>query len=143
MNNILNTLRMTLPFTNEIANSLSISGEGDFKRIYKSCPSGWSELESKSLIDMVAWFGLAWNIAHVSHNEGIKKGMMTTVMLIILSYLVPELFMEDFVNRMCNGHPSDRKKCDHLMRFFAAVAFIVILVVLEHLGHFLIELLGK
>jgi len=133
-----------MPFSNEIANALTISGEGKFKRIYKSCPQTWAEIEIKTVIDVLALTAICWNVADVSYSDGVKKGLLMGVMLIVVAFIIPNLFMEPFVNRICNtvddkiaddNPKSPSNKCDHLMRFLTAAGFIVILFICEYFGH--------
>ena len=142
--NILEVLKFIMPFTNEIANALTISGEGTFKRIYTPCPHKWSEMEIKTVIDVLALTAICWNVADVSHTDGVKRGLLMGIMLIVVAFIIPNLFMEPFVNKICNtsdDNISDDKpesssnKCDHFMRFLSAVGFIVILFLCEYLGH--------
>ena len=141
---ILEILKFILPFSNEIANALTISEEGIFKRIYKPCPHNWSEIELKTVIDILALIGLCWNVADVSHSDGVKKGLLIGIMLIIIGFVCPTLFMEPFVNNICNtaddkidddNLESPSNNCDHLMRFLTAGGFIVILFICEYFGH--------
>ena len=142
--NILEVLKFIMPFSNEIANALTISREGVFKRIYKSCPHKWSEIEIKTVIDVLALTAICWNVADVSYSDGVKRGLLMGIMLIVVAFIIPNLFMEPFVNKICNTSsdniPDDKSnspknKCGHFMRFLSAAGFIVILFLCEYLGH--------
>ena len=142
--NILEVLKFIMPFSNEIANALTISGEGRFKRIYKACPQSWNEMEIKTVIDVLALTAICWNVADVSYSDGVNKGLLMGIMLIVVAFIVPNLFMEPFVNRICNTvddkieddiPQSPSNNCDHLMRFFSATSFIIILFICEYFGH--------
>ena len=141
--NILEVLKFIMPFSNEIANALTISGEGEFKRVYKACPESWTEMEIKTIIDVLALTAICWNVSEVSYTDGVKKGILIGIMLIIVAFIIPNLFMEPFVNKICDTQDDDitdddpespTNKCDHFMRFGAAVLFIVILFICEYLG---------
>ena len=142
--NILEVLKFIMPFSNEIANALTISKEGAFKRIYKPCPHTWQEMETKSIIDVLALIGLCWNVADISYDGGIKKGLLMGIILIIIGFVFPTLFMEPVVNRICDAgndnitddNPeSPSNKCSHFMRFLVAIGFIFILFICEYFGH--------
>ena len=142
--NILEVLKFIMPFSNEIANALTISKEGEFKRIYKACPGSWQEMEIKTVIDVIALTAICWNVADVSYYDGVKKGLLIGIMLIIVAFIMPNLFMEPFVNNICdtrddditdNDPESPSNKCNHFMRFVLAIVFIVILFICEYFGH--------
>jgi len=139
--NIFEVLKFIMPFSNEIANALTISKEGEFRRIYKSCPETWIEIETKTVIDVLALTAICWNVAELSYTDGVKKGLLMGFMLIVVAFIIPNLFMEPFVNNICktNNNEDDNNTCDHLLRFLTAVAFIVILFICEYFGHKLIH----
>ena len=99
----------------------------------------------KPVIDILALTGLCWNVADVSHSDGVKKGLLIGIMLIIIGFVCPTLFMEAFVNNIICNTVDDKidddnpqtpsNNCDHLMRFLSASAFIVILFICEYFGH--------
>jgi hypothetical protein len=139
---IIEGIKFGAPFSNEIANALTISEDPVFKRIYKSCPHTWTEIEMKTTIDVIALTAICWNVAETSYHNGVKLGLSVGIMLIILAFIVPNLFMEPFVNKICgNDEESPENNCGHLIRFFAAVGFVIILLICEYFANkFLISL---
>ena len=142
--NILEVLKFIMPFSNEIANALTISREGIFKRIYKVCPDNWQETTIKTMIDMIALIAICWNVSEISYTTGVYKGILVGIMLIVVAFIIPNLFMEPFVNRICDTQDDDitdddpespTNKCDHFMRFTTALLFIVILFICEYFGN--------
>ena len=132
--NIAEILKFIMPFSNEISNALTISEEGIFKRFYVVCPHSWNELTLKTIIDVLALTAICWNVADISHHNNVKKGLLVGVLLIIVAFIIPNLFMESFVNKICDTENKSSEKCDHLMRFSAAVGFIFILFICEYFG---------
>ena len=132
--NITEILKFLMPFSNEISNALTISGEGIFKRLYVACPHSWDELTIKTFIDVLALIAICWNVADTSHSNNVKKGILVGALLIIVAFIIPNLFMEPFVNNICDTENKHSHKCDHLMRFLTAVGFIFILFICEHFG---------
>jgi hypothetical protein len=144
MSPILNIIRVIMPFTNEIANALTISEDKMFKRLYKPCASTWLEAETKTIIDVIALTGLCWNVAYMSHSNGVKQGTLMGITLVIIAFALPNLFMEPFVNQICENDEDDEDtsdNCSHLMRFLTAVFFIFILIICEYITNkFIISL---
>ena len=132
--NITEILKFIMPFSNEISNALTISEEDVFKRLYVACPHSWNELTSKTFIDVLALIAICWNVADTSHSSNVKKGILVGVLLIIIAFIIPNLFMEPFVNKICDTENKNSDKCDHLMRFSTAAGFIFILFICEHFG---------
>ena len=132
--NVTEILKFIMPFSNEISNALTISEEGIFKRLYVACPHNWSEIGSKTFIDVLALIAICWNVADTSHYNNVKKGVLVGILLIILAFIIPNLFMESFVNKMCDTKNKHSDKCNHLMRFSIALGFIFILFICEHFG---------
>jgi hypothetical protein len=142
MSPILNTIRVIMPFTNELANALTISETQMFKRLYKPCVSTWIEAETKTIIDVISLIGMCWNVAVMSHLNGVKQGTLMGIMLVIIAFAMPNLFMEPFVNQIC-GHDEEHPEnnCSHLMRFLTAMSFICILILCEYISNkFIINL---
>ena len=132
--NIAEILKFIMPFSNEISNALTISEEGIFKRLYVVCPHSWDELTIKTFIDILALIAICWNVADTSHSNNVKKGILVGALLIIVAFIIPNLFMESFVNKICDTENKSSEKCNHFMRFSTAVVFIFILFVCEYFG---------
>ena len=132
--NFADALKLLMPFSNEISNALTISEEGVFKRLYVACPHRWDELTTKTFIDVLALVAICWNVADISHSNTVKKGLLVGILLIMVAFIIPNLFMESFVNNICDTENKNSEKCGHLMRFLTATGFIFILFICEHFG---------
>ena len=136
---ISNGLQFIMPFANEIANALTISQEPGFERIYVHCANSWKELGWKTIIDVIALIGILWNVSIVGSKHGEWAGLAKGCMLIIVAFVIPNIFMEYFVEYFC-GDEEDESKCSHHIKLFTGIVFVVLLLVCEH---FLSHLLNK
>ena len=124
---------LILPFANEVANALTLSkilDDTPFKRLYKPCDEELMPLIKSSLIDLIALFGIIWNTAYIGSKYGTKVGCIYGGIVVILSFIIPNAFMETFVNYLPNNGR---------IRLFGAVCFILALLSIEitaskHLG---------
>ena len=131
-------LQFIMPFANEIANALTISKEPGFERVYVPCTHNWRELEGKTIIDVIALTGILWNVSIVGSKHGEMAGLVKGFMLIIVAFVIPNIFMEDFVEFFC-GTEEDESKCSHHVKLFTGIVFVILLLACEH---FLSHLLG-
>ena len=138
-----NLIRFLLPFSNEIGNVLTISGTGPFKRLYKPCPHSWTEISTKTIIDVCALCGIVWNVSYTSNKYGYVKGVLHGCILIIIAFIIPNLSMEYLINTICkestdfdymyiNDHyPDNTGKCGHTKKLIIGLLYICGLLVLE------------
>tara|TARA_B100000686_G_scaffold18719_1_gene17274 strand:+ start:2100 stop:2537 length:438 start_codon:yes stop_codon:yes gene_type:complete len=131
-------LQFLMPFANEIANALTISKEPGFERVYVPCTHNWTELEERTIIDVIALTGILWNVSIVGSKHGEMAGLAKGFMLIIVAFIIPNLFMENFVEFFC-GTEEDESKCSHHVKLFTGIVFVILLLACEH---FLSHLLG-
>jgi hypothetical protein len=124
-------LKFTLPFSNELANVLTISEEGPFTRLYKPCPHSWTELSSKTIIDVCALTGIVWNVSHVSNKYGYIKGIIYGCMLILLAFIIPNLSMEPIINMLCGHSETKNDECSHIKKLIVGLLYIFVLFILE------------
>ena len=136
---ISNTLLFLMPFANDIANALTISKEPGFERVYVPCTHNWTELGDKTVIDVIALTGILWNVSIVGSKHGEIAGLAKGFMLIIVAFMIPNLFMEYFVETLC-GDEEEESKCSHNVKLFTGIVFIIILLGCEY---FLSQLLDK
>ena len=136
---ISSVLQFVMPFANEIANALTISKEPGFERLYVPCPHGWVELGEKTIIDVIALTSILWNVSIVGSKQGEMAGLARGFMLIIVAFVIPNLFMEEFVEYFC-GKTDDESKCSHHVKLFTGIIFVILLLTCEY---FLLYLLGK
>lgn len=134
------TLIFLMPFANEIANALTISKEPGFERIYVPCTHNWKELEIKTLIDVIALTGILWNVSLISAIHGVNAGLAKGFMLIVVAWIIPNVFMENFVELICGTKQDEETKCSHHVKLFTGIVFVMILLTCEYL---LSYLLGK
>ena len=138
-----NIIRFLLPFSNEIGNVLTISGTDPFKRLYKPCPHSWTELSTKTIIDVFALCGIVWNVSYTSNKYGYVKGVLHGCMLIIIAFIIPNLSMEYAINIICDESTDFNNMyirehgegiggiCGHTKKLIIGVLYICGLLVLE------------
>ena len=128
-------LMFILPFANDIANALTISDVGEFKRLYKPC-GGDDDSVRASFIDMIALFGIIWNVSYMSSKHGTKAGCIYGLIILLLSFIVPNLFMERYINYFCRREielieDNNDAKCSVIVKFIVCTMFILFLLTLE------------
>ena len=128
---LISTLRFLMPFANDIANALTISREPGFERFYVPCTHNWTELEEKTIVDVIALTGILWAVAIVGSKRGEMAGLAKGFMLIIVAFMIPNLFMEDFVEFFC-GSKDEEIKCSHHVKLVVAIIFVIILLGCEY-----------
>ena len=134
---LISTLRFLMPFANDIANALTISREPGFERFYVPCTHNWTELGDKTVIDVIALTGILWNVSIVGSKHGEMAGLAKGFMLIIVAFMIPNVFMEDFVEFFC-GSEDEETKCSHHVKLFTGIGFVIILLACEYiLSHLL------
>ena len=85
-------LMFVLPFSNEIANALTISHtlkDTPFKRLYKPCDEDITKKIESSIIDAVALIGICWNVAYMGSKHGTKMGLLYGCIVLSLSFIIP------------------------------------------------------
>ena len=155
MNNVKDVIKFILPFSNEIANALTLSREGPFKRIYINCPYSWNEIGMKAFIDMMALSGIIWNVSFVSSKYSLNKGFIYGITLIILAFLIPNITMESFINIVCKDSKGSKdskdnhilnlpkKKCNNHIKLLVGLLYIGFLFRLEYIASKIIIDYGK
>jgi hypothetical protein len=157
--NFKNIIKFILPFSNEIADALTLSGKGSFKRVYIKCPHSWNEIGMKTLIDMMALGGIIWNVSFVSSKYTINKGILYGINLIIMTFLIPNITMEQYINYICesnidndennlnannlNANNLNTKKCNPNTRLLVALLYIGLLFITEYIISAIIINYGK
>ena len=91
------------------------------------------------LIDVIALTGILWNVSIVGSKHGEIAGLAKGFMLIIVAFMIPNLFMEYFVETLC-GDEEEESKCSHHVKLFTGIVFVIILLGCEY---FLSHLLDK
>lgn len=124
-------LMFLLPFSNDIANALTISDVGDFKRLYKPCNHDIDSKLKASLIDLIALFGIIWNVSYMASKYGTRAGCIYGFIILILSFIIPNEFMEISVNYICNMKNTKENECSVILKFIACILFISILLIAE------------
>jgi len=117
-------LMFILPFSNEIANALTISDEKVFKRLYKPCNSDFSEKFNVSFINFIALLGICWNVSYIGSKYGTKMGIINGIFIVLLSFIIPNTFMEYFVNKLPHSETG-------YIRIIGSVVFILVLLSCE------------
>ena len=122
-----NILMFILPFSNEIANALTISQtlkNTRFKRLYKPCDENINFKIKSAIIDFIALIGICWNVGYMGSKHGTKASLFYGSIVITLSFIVPNLFMEKFVNLL-------GKNRINIPKISMCIIFIMILLFLE------------
>ena len=120
-------LMFILPFSNEIANALTISHtlqNTPFKRLYKPCDEDITKKIESSIIDGLALFGICWNVAYMGSKHGTKLGLLYGCIVLSLSFIIPNLVMEPVVNKLFNAETN-------LSKLIVSMLFILVLLTLE------------
>ncbi len=117
---IINILSFLLPFSNEVANVLTSSGLPLFKNLYKQCIDGYlidskfikyipkdkicqdRHVISKLIIDLIALTGIILNIGKNSIRYNYLTGILSGLSIIILSFIVPNLFLHKTIHYFMN-----------------------------------------
>jgi len=119
-----------LPFMNEIANALTISHtlkDTPFERLYKPCGENITKKIESSIIDSIALFGICWNVAYMGSKHGTKMGLIYGCIVLLLSFIIPNLFME----RVINSLPYSQ---NNKVKLFGSFIFICVLLLTEILA---------
>ena len=120
-------LMFILPFSNEIANALTISHtleKTPFQRLYKPCDEDITKKIESSIIDSMALFGICWNVAYMGSKHGTQMGVLYGSIVLLLSFIIPNLLMERIINSLPYSDLN-------IVKLISSVIFIVILLVLE------------
>ena len=128
MRDLLKYIRLLLPFSNEIANALTISEIGPFKRLYKPCDLAIRNIIFSGAIDFLALFGIIWNVAYMGSKHGSKMGCIYGLIIILLSFIIPNILMEPAINSLCKIKFIG---CTKIVKLLLAVGFIILLLSLE------------
>ena len=140
-------LMFVLPFANEIANALTISKVGPFKRLYKPC-GGDGDSFRASFIDMIALFGIIWNSSYMASKHGTQAGCIYGLIILLLSFIIPNLFMEKYTNYFCKEElelieqkdiKDKNTKCSVTIKFIVSITFICVLLFLEVLSSYFLK----
>ena len=91
--NIISIFNLLAPFANEISNILTISG---FVNLYPHHPKNNLEIYKKALFDFISLVGIVSNASYYS-KYGYKNGLLKGIVLIVFTFLIPNLFMYDFL----------------------------------------------
>ena len=86
------------------------------------------EVFIKSLIDMIALTGIAANASHVASQEsdselGFELGVVKAFLYLVFAFMIPNLFMEDFLNMLPKNN---------MTRLAAGIVLIYLLDVCVH-----------
>ena len=117
-------LMFILPFANEIANALTISDLDEFSRLYKPCDKSLTLQVESNIIDAIALFGIIWNVSYMGSKHGTKMGVIYGIIILLLSFIIPNTFMELVINNLPH---SDNK----YVKLFGSLSFIIVLLLIE------------
>jgi len=120
-------LMFLLPFANDIANALTISHTLDgtpFNRLYRPCSQSLNQKIKAGVIDSIALTGICWNVAYMGSKHGTKMGLIYGLIILTLSFIIPNLFMEPLINSLPYSQ-------NNKVKLFGSFIFISVLFLTE------------
>jgi uncharacterized membrane protein len=130
MKSISDFLLFITPFFNEFANLFTLTFFLPLYKLnlYAHHPHSMMEVFIKSLIDMIALTGIAANASHVASQEsdselGFELGVVKAFLYLVFAFMIPNLFMEDFLNMLPKNN---------MTRLAAGIVLIYLLDVCVH-----------
>lgn len=130
MKSISDFLLFITPFFNEFANLFTLTFFLPLYKLnlYAHHPHSMMEVFIKSLIDMIALTGIAANASHVASQEsdselGFELGVAKAFLYLVFAFMIPNLFMEDFLNMLPKNN---------MTRLAAGIVLIYLLDVCVH-----------
>lgn len=90
----LNYFNLLAPFANEISNILTLS---NVINLYPHHPKNNIEIYKKAFFDLISLIGIVSNASHYG-KKGYIYGLLKGSILIIFTFLIPNLFMDDFLS---------------------------------------------
>lgn len=156
---IIHILSIVLPFSNETAIVLTESGYPQFKNLYKICfdksllGNKSSKLQNqlkdktctkkdyihKILIDLLAYLGIILNIGKNTINYGYATGVVTGLLLIFYSIILPNMFLGFTTHKIMNM----LKLHTPFAHVTVGVTLIILLVMLTLLSETVVQNLMK
>ena len=130
MKSISDFLLFITQFFNEFANLFTLTFFLPLYKLnlYAHHPHTTMEVFIKSLIDMIALTGIAANASHVASQVsdpelGFELGVVKAFLYLVFAFMIPNLFMEDFLNMLPKNN---------MTRLAAGVVLIYLLDVCVH-----------
>lgn len=96
-------LRFYFPIIDLIANTFTISGEGEnvFKNVYKLSPDNFLSYISTNFINLLALAGVSWNgIVYATKYKSISLGVFVTLIMYTVTYLLPTQGIPFFIRKI-------------------------------------------
>ena len=142
---IIHWMSIILPFSNEIAITLTHSGIPLFKKLYRSCIEGFliddvfrKKVENqvcnihdnyhKIFFDMIAYFGIMLNICKNAIQYGYVTGIFSGLNLIVWSILLTNMFLGPSINYV--SHFFHVKS--PIMYILIGIILIILLIIITH-----------
>ena len=159
ISNVIHILSIILPFSNETAIVFTESGYPQFKNLYKSCfdssllgkhePKLKRMLKDKLctkrdyvhkiLIDLLAYLGIILNIGKNTINYGYATGVVTGLLLIFYSIILPNMFLGFTTHKIMDM----LKLHTPLAHVAVGVTLITLLIFLDRLSETVVQNLMK
>ena len=157
--NIIHFLSIVLPFANETAIVFTESGYPQFTDLYKSCfdKSLLGKNESKLkrvlknkictkkdyvhkiIIDLIAYLGIILNIGKNTINYGYATGVVTGLLLIFYSIILPNMFLGFTTHKIMNL----LKLHTPLTHVLLGLTLIILLIIVTNVSEYLVQNLMK
>ena len=141
--NIVSILFYVVPFSNEMANTLASSGYRIFKDIYGDCVDGYTVNSRvlkkrhidifctlkknlfKIIFDLIALIGILFNVVAYSVSGGFFTGFMKGILLLLLSFIIPNMFLHKYVHAITHMLKLGNSKIAKLLFGFSFIAMLL------------------
>jgi hypothetical protein len=127
-----------LPFANEIANVLTSSkiklrGNEYFRNLYQDIPKTKIQKFSHILIDFIALSGIILSAVKAAEKHGKRAGIIKGVGVLIIAYIIPNLTIHTFMNKLCY-------RCSPSQKIFIGLLLVAGLTLFEYIfDHYIVE----
>ena len=146
----LHLLSILLPFANETAIVLTHSKLPFFKDLYRDCIDEVLEIKTdkicksqdylnKIIIDLVAYIGIILFICKNAINYGYTTGIVTGIILIFLSIIIPNMFLGISIDKITTYLTIKNPYLYILVGILMIAALVLVTSVLESIAQNLIK----
>jgi hypothetical protein len=154
---VIHWMSILLPFSNEIAITLSHSGIPVFKKLYRSCIENFliddatmrkkiknqictvHDSYHKILFDMIAYFGIMLNICKNAIQYGYVTGVFSGLNLIVWSILLTNMYLGPAIHYLSHlFHVTSPS-----MYILIGLVLIILLIIITHYTEVMIQSVTK
>jgi hypothetical protein len=80
------------------------------------------------IVLMYILIGILWNTAYMASKLGTRAGCIYGIIILFLSFIIPNTTMESTVNYLCSSHD---QPCSPKIKLMYCLLFILILIIFE------------